>query len=210
MGPINTLQSQSVWLRVDTVPGGGGGGWRGCRSSRTSHGQPSGPRPRSSGLEAERRGNATALSLSHRPSPEEDSPPGILRLPKSHQGSLQTKLYPEYRSRWRGSPRSAWAAGRRGAPARGGDDTPGPEVRKLLETRDTPLSGGRGLVDLLHSLAETLKFLPNAHIQAPPRPGWGGGPRVPPVPAARAQAGGAGGTRLSFQHSRVRGPHGGE
>lgn len=53
-----------------------------------------------------------------------------------------------------------------GGPARGEDDTPGPEVWKLQETRDTSLSGGWDLVDLLHSLAMTLRFLQNARIQA--------------------------------------------
>lgn len=107
----------------------------------------------------------THWSLSHRPS--QGRPPRILWVQKSNQGSFQTKLLPTQESLvW--EPEVSLGSLGAGGLARGGDDTPGPEVWKLRETRDTPLSGGRDLVDLLHSLATTLKFLQNAHIQALP------------------------------------------
>lgn len=206
----------------------GRGGLRDLRSSRTSQEQPSAPRP---DLRAERltplrageggQGQGHGLSLSHRPSPGEGEGPLEFRGCRRVIGAPSRPSCSGIRESLAWEPEVSWGAWGRGAPARGGDDTPGPEVRKLQETRDTPLcGGGRDLVDLLHSLAKTLKFLQNAHVQALPRPGRGGGPGVlpaqrlwqhragpgrepgPPCPQPGRRPGrragrGAGGTRLS-------------
>lgn len=137
---------------------------------------------------------------------------------------MQTKLLPEYRSRWRGSPRSAreaWGMGG-GALARDGVTLQGQRCGSCKKRGTRPCRGEGDLVDLLHSLAETLKFLRNARIQALPcpagegplgaarsaavaAPGWAWeGGRVPPCPQPGWRPG-RGGTRLSPQDPAARG-----
>lgn len=81
----------------------------------------------------------THLSLSHRPS--RGRPPRILWVQKRNQGSFQTKLLPTQESLvW--EPEVSSGSLGAGGLARGGDDTPGPEVWKLRETRDCPCQEG--------------------------------------------------------------------